>query len=356
MKIPINRLTKLLKSMPKWSTTMTVTVCLYVLFIMVVLSISFPLKSSSSHKIGRIEHNDRVNDIAYLDDDANGLGQNEQKLLQRARDLPTAINRSDILRDAFKKADLDGDDALSLQELARYINRRIRTHIEASIRNNPIIFSEIDQSPRNGLITWDEYYTYFLKQLGYDDAFIQQIDRKRNSNLDRNTKDLLIRDKALWNEAARTDTFFLTLDEFLAFKHPESSAANLLSLVDDLLRQFDEDGDDHLTMDEFSNVVADDLDDKWRQYMIEKNTFQRQEEFKRLIDKNHDGVADRSELLTYVSPKHPRHALQEAAILFNIADLNKDQKLSLQELESAGNVFMVSRMINTSQTFHDDFR
>lgn len=112
----------------------------------------------------------------------------------------------------------------------------------------------------------------------------------------------------------------------------ESSAANLLSLVDDLLRQFDEDGDDHLTMDEFSNVVADDLDDKWRQYMIEKNTFQRQEEFKRLIDKNHDGVADRSELLSYVSPKHPRHALQEAAILFNIADRNKDQRLSLREV------------------------
>lgn len=106
----------------------------------------------------------------------------------------------------------------------------------------------------------------------------------------------------------------------------------MLSLVDDLLRQFDEDGDDHLTMDEFSNVVADDLDDKWRQYMIEKNTFQRQEEFKRLIDKNHDGIADRSELLTYVSPKHPRHALQEAAVLFNIADRNKDQRLSFQEV------------------------
>lgn len=63
------------------------------------------------------------------------------------------------------------------------------------------------------------------------------------------------------------------------------------------MSNIDEDGDDLLTMSEFSNVVADDLDDKWRQYMIEKNTFQRQEEFKRLIDKNHDGVADRSELL-----------------------------------------------------------
>lgn len=102
MKIPINKLTKLLKSMPQWSTTMTVTVCLYVLFIMVVLSISFPLKSHNKAKVHPIE-NEHGNGIADLDDDANGLGQNEQKLLQRARDLTTANNRSEILRDAFQK-------------------------------------------------------------------------------------------------------------------------------------------------------------------------------------------------------------------------------------------------------------
>lgn len=113
MKIPINKLTKLLKSMSQWSTAMTVTVCLYVLFIMFVLSISFPLKSHKITENKRIG-NDRANGIAYLKDDVdddgdvdgvdgNSLGQNEQTLLQRANDLPAAINRTDILRDAFKK-------------------------------------------------------------------------------------------------------------------------------------------------------------------------------------------------------------------------------------------------------------
>lgn len=115
---------------------------------------------------------------------------------------------------------MDGDALLSLQELARFINRRIRNHIEASIRNNPIQFSEIDRSPPNGLVTWDEYYAYFLRTLGFDDAFIQQIHNERDSHLDRKTKELLMREKALWNEAARTDSFSLTLDEFLAFRHP----------------------------------------------------------------------------------------------------------------------------------------
>lgn len=124
------------------------------------------------------------------------------------------------LDSTLNRADLDQDGQLSLQELARCINRRIRDHIEASIRTNPIVFSEIDQSPRNGLVTWDEYYTHVLKSMGYDDAFIRKVDRRRNTNLNRQTKELLMRDKALWNEAARTDSYSLTLDEFLAFRHP----------------------------------------------------------------------------------------------------------------------------------------
>lgn len=142
----------------------------------------------------------------------------------------------------------------------------------------------------------------------------------------------MMKDKALWNEAARTDSFTLTLDEFLLFRHPESSAVNLLSLVDDLLRQFDEDGDDHLTIEEFSEVSADDLDDKWRKYIITKTQHERREEFKRLIDINKDGKADRSELLTYVDPRHSRHSLHEAASLLKIADANNDNRLTLDEV------------------------
>lgn len=165
----------------------------------------------------------------------------------------------------------------------------------------------------------------------------------------------MMKDKALWNEAARTDSFSLTLDEFLTFRHPESSAANLLSLVEDLLRQFDEDGDDHLTVDEFSEVSADDLDDKWRKYVITKTVHEREEEFKRLIDTNGDGRADRSELLSYVDPRHARHALTEAVTLFGLADLNRDHRLSLDEMLKHANAFIASKMIGTAENFHDEF-
>lgn len=126
----------------------------------------------------------------------------------------------DFILFSICRADLNGDQLLTLQELARFINGRIRDHIELSIRNNPLLFSEIDRSPRNGLITWDEYNSYFLKTLGYDEKFIRKIDRKRFKELDRKSKAQIMKDKALWNEAARTDSFSLTLDEFLAFRHP----------------------------------------------------------------------------------------------------------------------------------------
>lgn len=61
-----------------------------------------------------------------------------------------------------------------------------------------------------------------------------------------------MKDKASWMEAAKSNPDSLTLDEFLAFTHPESSAANQLALVDELYDKFDRDGDELLTEDEFA--------------------------------------------------------------------------------------------------------
>ena len=44
-----------------------------------------------------------------------------------------------------------------------------------------------------------------------------------------------MRDKASWSEAARSNPEQLTIDEFLAFRHPESSHATILSLVEETI-------------------------------------------------------------------------------------------------------------------------
>ena len=49
-----------------------------------------------------------------------------------------------------------------------------------------------------------------------------------------------MRDKAQWSEAARDDPEKLTIDEFLAFRHPESSHASILQIVEETLDRLGE--------------------------------------------------------------------------------------------------------------------
>lgn len=96
------------------------------------------------------------------------------------------LNAEEILTNAFSKADSNGDTKLTLQELARYINAKIRDHIENAIETNPLDFSIIDVSPKDGLINWDEYQRYFLRLKGYSSEF--QEGKSSYSKLKRHLK------------------------------------------------------------------------------------------------------------------------------------------------------------------------
>ncbi|XP_067615243.1 45 kDa calcium-binding protein [Eurosta solidaginis] len=267
----------------------------------------------------------------------------------------SSVNEKQILEKAFKRADRDHNSELTIQELAVYINQKIIDHIEEAIQNNPHEFQRVDIAPADGLITWEEYHHFFLKEHGMTDADIDEHNEIKHTALNRKAREDMMRDKARWSEAARTDLFSLTIDEYLSFRHPESSITNLLELVDDLLRQFDQDGDDQLTIEEFSEVNGDDDEDLRRKSLISQTVVERQAEFKRILDKNDDGKADREELLNYVNPKTPRYALQEAATLFSLSDENKDGRLTLNELTENAEIFLTSKMIDTANSFHTEF-
>jgi Ca2+-binding EF-hand superfamily protein len=69
--------------------------------------------------------------------------------------------------------------------------------------------------------------------------------------------------------------------------HPEASTSNLLNVVEDILRHFDSDGDDQLTVEEFTNTFSSNAENK--KLFLSDNLEERKAEFKKLIDKNHDG-------------------------------------------------------------------
>ena len=66
-----------------------------------------------------------------------------------------------------------------------------------------------------------------------------------------------MRDKASWSEAARNDPASLSLDEFLAFRHPESSHANILTGVEEVISMA---GDNILTgVEEVISMTGDNI-------------------------------------------------------------------------------------------------
>lgn len=180
-----------------------------------------------------------------------------------------------------------------------------------------------------------------------------------------------MRDKASWMEAARSNPDSLTVDEFLAFTHPESSAANQLALVDELYDKFDRDGDELLTENEFAILQTEGtfLQIKFpspifnyrfvgngeETLIVRQDENERRAEFRKSIDLNGDGKADRRELLHYVAPQSPRHSEHEAEALLAIADTDRDNSLSLNEILAHPDLFLKSKMVDTARSFHDEF-
>lgn len=328
---------KLLRNakIPRWSTL--VPVLFYLIFISCILMLAFPASSPTNTEMVARKKSNSEPDNDSLDTVIYNVGE----------------SATQELTDAFNKADTNGDKKLNVQELAKYINFKIRDHIDTAIRTNPTTFVDIDLKPRDGLVSWDEYQTFYLREKGLDDSYKK---KKLFDTLDRKMKESIARDKALWMEAARTDPMSLTLDEFLSFRHPESSTANLLNLVNEILMQFDTDGDDKLTAAEFSDVLPNGVADiSNKKIILSRSERERKAEFKKIIDKNKDGKADRGELLSYVDPRHPRYAIQEASTLFNLADKNADRMLTLPEIIAKSSIFISSKMVNTAESFHDEF-
>lgn len=259
----------------------------------------------------------------------------------------------ELLEDIFIRADTNNDSFLTHKELSRWIEAKIQQHINQAHAENYILFASVDVNPKNGLVSWDEYHNFFLKQRGYSKEYLDKHD-KHHTGLDRKTKETIMRDKAAWSEASRINPKQLTVDEFLSFRHPESSHATILTLVEELFDKFDEDGDQVLTEDEFSHLHMDGDGDQ------SGETFRQDEENRRIefrteIDKNKDGRADRRELLMYIDPKNPRHAREESETLIALADVNHDGVLSLVEVLNKMDLFLGSKMVDTAKSFHDEF-
>ncbi|XP_012527920.1 45 kDa calcium-binding protein [Monomorium pharaonis] len=350
--------------------TILVPLVIYISLLFIKYNKSVPLKSLSTPSDGDKEG--AAMDSLFIELEAVTAGRKNSAVYKDAEiDRPRVDNDGaqgvvgtenriqdprSLLEDIFRRADTDKDQLLDIHELAKWIHAKITEHILRAMRENVGLFTAIDNNPRNGEVSLEEYHAYFLRTHGFSETYINSHNKKHRE-LPRALKEIIMRDRARWAEAARNDPEKLTLDEFLAFTHPESSHRALLQMVEDLFEKFDQDNDEQLTEDEFSDLPSEGvgLDLREDRQSI-GGSEERRKEFRHLIDKNKNGKADRTELLMYIDPRNPRHAIQEAQHLITLSDTNLDGKVDLSEILSKMDLFLYSKMVDTEKSFHDEFR
>ena len=63
----------------------------------------------------------------------------------------------------------------------------------------------------------------------------------------------------------------------------------------------------------------------------------------------------RKEIVQYLDPKSPHWAKEEAKSLIRQADRNKDKMLSIDEVFSRADLFLMSKMVSADLSFHGEF-
>lgn len=243
------------------------------------------------------------------------------------------------LRQLFKNSDTTLDGRLSIKELSWSIGRSVERHLQSALKNNFRHFFKLDRINHNGQVEWEEWMDDFRHRNGLDkDSDLTKADRR--------VKERLAAAKAGWSEAARSNPDALNIDEFLSFTHPESSHSMLAQTAEETMGRYDANDDGKISLDEYLNDPFVQLD--------EQDVLQRKKEFAQAMDANQNGYVDKRELLTYLDPKHPSRAHQEAETLMAGADANNDGYIDWHELESRAADFFDSKWASPERVFHGD--
>ncbi|XP_035697091.1 45 kDa calcium-binding protein-like [Branchiostoma floridae] len=261
----------------------------------------------------------------------------------------------DRLKEIFKRIDVDTDGLLTQQELQDWILRKTQEHFQEAEQENSKHFQEVDQN-KDGNLHWDEYRLQFLESRGYDrDKIMEVIQQDTEIEMDVDDEEDLERDHDRFLQADEDPRDeLLNEKEFLAFRHPEHSSSMLSLMVQEILHDLDQNGDQILTLLEFVSMPygakVEEVEDSKDTWVVE-----RRQEFKEVMDTDGDGKVTLTELEAYMDPRSDQQALNEARQMIRVADANSDGKLSLAEILDNCQFFIGSKMANYAKVVHEEF-
>ncbi|NWT76911.1 CAB45 protein, partial [Prunella himalayana] len=228
-----------------------------------------------------------------------GEGREEKELLPPDHLNGVKMELDGHLNKEFHQevVDINNDKKISAKEMQRWIMEKTDEHFQEAVEENKMHFRAVDPDG-DGHVSWDEYKIKFLASKGFNEKEIaEKIKNNEELKIDEETQEVLDNLKDRWYQADNPPPdLLLSEQEFLSFLHPEHSRGMLHFMVQEIIRDLDQDGDKKLTLSEFislpvgtvENQQAQDIDDDWVR--------DRRKEFQEVIDANHDGIVTMEEL------------------------------------------------------------
>eukprot|EP00058_Branchiostoma_floridae_P005454 XP_002590942.1 hypothetical protein BRAFLDRAFT_101089 [Branchiostoma floridae] len=261
-------------------------------------------------------HNSDYDHEAFLGEDAHTFDQLDPE--ESKKRLGDMVDKIDKDQDGFKKYILED------------VERQWSSH----------------DLNRDDKIHWDEY-----KNTTY--GFMSPEEELEDDEDDGyNIKDMVKRDLRRWETADSDDDKHLTKEEFQSFLHPEDVEHMKDIVVQETLEDIDKDGDGTISLEEYIGDMWTG-DDKEEPDWVKSE----REQFGTFRDKNGDGKMDKDEVRDWIIPPDYDHADAESKHLIFESDVDKDQKLTKQEIVDKYDLFVGSQATDFGEALvrHDEF-
>ncbi|KFD55520.1 hypothetical protein M514_03572 [Trichuris suis] len=228
-----------------------------------------------------------------------------------------------------KAIDKNKDGFTDEEELKAHIKHMQKRYLDNDITRSWNSFDE--KSLTNGKLSWDSYKESLYGKPSNEDELTAEY------------RDMVVRDESRWKKADTDGDGLLNRDEYGCFLHPESCEHMKDVVVEETLKDMDRNGDSMVDLEEYINDMyrpEDYPDQKKEPEWVEAE----RKMFKQYRDKDKDGKLNADELKAWLMPDDFDHADAEAKHLINIADDDKDQKLSLKEILDHYETFVGSQV------------
>ncbi|XP_029438756.1 reticulocalbin-1 [Rhinatrema bivittatum] len=265
---------------------------------------------------------------SFLYDHEAFLGKEEAKSFEQL----TPEESRGKLGTIVDRIDDDGDGFVSVEELATWIKRVQKRYI---FENVVKLWKDYDLNKDNK-ISWDEYkestYGYYLANPEeFQDASDQFSFKK-----------MLPRDERRFKTADLDGDHATSRDEFTAFLHPEEFEHMKDIVVLETLEDIDKNEDGFVDQDEYiADMFAHEDGGPEPDWVANER-----EQFSDFRDLNKDGKMNKEEIRHWILPKDYDHAQAEAKHLVYESDVNKDKKLTRDEILENWRMFVGSQATN----------